>query len=416
MQHIRYGPWHGSFRSGTAFECPRTHLAGTIDYRYIPRTGRWKRRKGATQKFDTFGSSVGLLPAKWSSKCRQLDELGGDKTSNGIPSLIALLTKETIASGLDDGRFSNLYLRDQVSNVNYTLGDEFGAATYPDPGSTQTYRYCAIGNLSGDGGLSRGVSEFQRRLLLGDPRGFLRVGRWYYLPGGPHGVPVRWDGGRASTGSVAAVQATGDVASGFYKQSVGSSPFRWGIADIFAPTLDTGWESVQTDEGFNDRGFIYAGGSALNSPWTCYMDTATLAAGYGTWTATVKIYMTEAYALSDLFYVSLRDNAGNFFGGTLSPTTLTPATWNTVAITMTLNSGSDPGVNNRVRLALGSGVEFIPGFYVGYMDFAPVVSSSTAQAAHLIPSGPLPPTRRPRCVGHPCPQPHRRCGDGPQRS
>jgi len=111
--------------------------------------------------------------------------------SDGVPSLIALATRETVLSGLDDGRFGVLYVRDQVGNSNYIAGSEFDGTTYPDPGGTQTYRYTPLWYESGQGGITRGVSEYQRRLFFPGARRFIKSGRWWYVPS-LLGTPSRW--------------------------------------------------------------------------------------------------------------------------------------------------------------------------------------------------------------------------------
>src|SRR3990172_1120719 len=128
IDSIEYGPWLGSMRSVPAEQVPPEWLANpsqspVLDFKYRPgipkldggrpEWGYWKRRGGQSIKFDTHGGSlVGLLPAKWSGRVRHVEEFLSDSVSDGIPTECALVTKETIASGLDDGRFSNFWLRD----------------------------------------------------------------------------------------------------------------------------------------------------------------------------------------------------------------------------------------------------------------------------------------------------------------
>lgn len=200
---IVYGPWDGSMRSISADRVPKEYLAESdtdaaspvpsSNFLYLPRTGHWKRRLGQVQRFDTFGAAAGMLPAKWSSKCRQLSEFLSDSVSDGIPTVMALLTKETIASGLDDGRFSNVWIRDQVNNLNYTIGSEYSSTTYPVPGTTQSYKFVPLWYDSGDGGLTRGTAEFARRFLFSGSRRFEKIGNWWYFPS-LLGTPSRWQG------------------------------------------------------------------------------------------------------------------------------------------------------------------------------------------------------------------------------
>lgn len=86
MEVITYGgdgsqpgdrPWKGAMRSRAAEQVPPEYIADSdsddvaSDYLYLPKTRSWKRRGGTSQKFDTFGSAVGLLPAKWGAKDRK---------------------------------------------------------------------------------------------------------------------------------------------------------------------------------------------------------------------------------------------------------------------------------------------------------------------------------------------------------
>jgi len=188
------GPWEGSMRSVAADQVPIQYMAGGSDFLYQPRTGFWKRRLGQIQKFDTFGASVGMLPAKWGAKCRQLEEFTSESISDGVPSVIALLTKETMGAGvIDDGAFSQVWLRDQVNNQNYTLGQDYGASTYPAPGGTQYYRFVPLWYESGDGGITRGTAEFARRFFVSGSRKLFKVGKWWYFPT-RQGTPSRWRG------------------------------------------------------------------------------------------------------------------------------------------------------------------------------------------------------------------------------
>ncbi len=199
---IEYGPWAGSMRSRPQDQVPRDYMAAGSECLYLPRTGTWKRRGGQTIKFDATGlpTPTGLLPAKWGAKVRWAEEfLSASLCSDGVPSQIALFTKETIVSGLDDGRFSNVWVRDQVANAHYTLGSEFNATEYPDAGASaeQRYKVTPLWYDSGDGGLTRGTTEFARRFLVSGSRRFLRVGSDTYFPS-VLGTPTRWNGEKAT--------------------------------------------------------------------------------------------------------------------------------------------------------------------------------------------------------------------------
>ena len=126
--------------------------------------------------------------------------------------MIALLSIETPTTWLDTGRFSQVWVRDQVNSLNYTLGDEYGSTTYPAPGSVGTYLIIPLWYESGDGGITRGVSEFTRRFFVSGSRRYLKVGNWWYHPS-RYGTPSRWDGNFtpgaiAVAGSVAGARPT----------------------------------------------------------------------------------------------------------------------------------------------------------------------------------------------------------------
>jgi len=196
-ERVPYGPWKGSMRSVPADRVPIEFMVAGNNYLYLPRSGYWKRRNGQTQVFDSFASPVGMLPAKWTTngaKGRQLEEFTSPEISDDIPTMCALTTRETVATGLDDGPFSNFWIRDQVLDINYTMGSEFDiTSTYPVPGSSQSYKYIPLWYKSGDGGLTRGTSEFARRFFMAWSRRFLKVGRWHYFPS-LKATPSRWLG------------------------------------------------------------------------------------------------------------------------------------------------------------------------------------------------------------------------------
>lgn len=219
VESATYGPWLGSMRSVTPDQVPPEYIAsidGTTpsnNFIYLPRNGAWKLRGGSSEKFDTFGAEVGLLPDDWEdaphadsviSRVRHFEELVSDAISGGVPTLCALVTREAVPSSvLDDGRFSNFWLRDQVGNYNYTLGSEFNTSDmYPAIGTTQLYRYVPLWYDSGDGGITRGVTEFLRRFFVCGSRRFLKVGGWWHFPS-VLGTPSRWDGMFTTAGTTA---------------------------------------------------------------------------------------------------------------------------------------------------------------------------------------------------------------------
>lgn len=249
QKKIRYGPWRGSRRSQSADQVSRDFIATGSNFLYQPSKGYWKRRKGQTQKFDTFGSSVGLLDALWGksagvSKCRQMEEFVSDSVTDGVPTVCALVTSETV-TGTDSGRFSNFWVRDQVNGLNYVLGNEFNTTlTYPAPGTVQTLKHAPLWYDSGDGGISRGVTEFQRRLMLNGSRSFMKVGTQHYFPS-LYGTPSRWNSRFTAAGALS------QTSYASVDQSGGSAP-PWGknTGTAFFSLIDDDPDSSASDTDF----------------------------------------------------------------------------------------------------------------------------------------------------------------------
>lgn len=399
MKRIDFDGFDGSMRSRTADQVPHTHIADpvagtTYSYNmdYLPRNRSFKRRGGQMQKFDTFGSSVGLLPAKWGStypgRARQMDEFPGALTGDGIASVCAMVTKERIdtANYLDDGRFSTLYMRDQYNSVNYTLGDEFGDTTYPDPGTTQTYRYVPVWN---NGHITRGPDEFQRRLMLGDPRSFLRVGNWYYAPGGPHGCPVRFDM-EATPG--AALTQTGNIGS-----DSGLGGIAWSLQGGASTVTDAlasadGTKFVRFTAGVGGDGA--AQGATVESLSDPGIDT-----GFR-----LKFTVKSSTNTNCRMQITLGNTVGGgvfsdryigFSGNTGQTTTaeLGNCTTSFAEYTVHLSDAECASVNFASTLVvqfLASGLPGSSTFDIDEIEF--VTGTASVGASHLIPSGPIPPT------------------------
>jgi hypothetical protein len=222
MEKIQIGPWLGTMRSRAADAIPPEYMNQATNFLYLPKTGFFKRCSGRATKFETVGTETGLLPAHWSAtpgngaRSRQLHEFLSESITDGVPTLLALVSRETIESGLDDGRFSQVYIRNQVDNVNYTLGSEFDSSSYPAPavGVEQIYKVVPLWYESGDGGLTRGVTEFARRFFQPGSRTISRVGAWWYAPS-RFGTPSRWRGNfRTTSGSSAATNRNRLIPSG----------------------------------------------------------------------------------------------------------------------------------------------------------------------------------------------------------
>ena len=259
LRPIEFGPWLGSMRSRSQDQVPREYIAAGSNFLYLPRDLSFKRRGGQTQKFDTFGSSAGLLPAKWSSKGRWLESFVSEAISDGVPTLMGLATKETVASGLDDGRFSQVYVRDQVGNFNYTLGDEFSDTTYPEPGSVPSYKVVPLWYDSGDGGITRGATEFARRFFVSGSRRFLKVGNWWYHPS-LYGTPSRWRGQFTPSGGVGSAIShqyarpiSVDTLGAKWTNQAGSAVNIWNVVD----------ESTRDDADYITESIVNGAGSTL---------------------------------------------------------------------------------------------------------------------------------------------------------
>lgn len=372
-----FGPWRGSRRSVPAQEVPHDYMAGGNDFLYQPRTGYFIRRQGQTQKFDTFGAAVGLLPAKWSSKGRMLTEFVSESVTDGVPTLLGLATKETVASGLDDGRFSQVYVRDQVNSLNYTLGDEYGSYTYPAPGTVQKYKFVPLWYESGDGGVTRGVDEFMRRFFACGSRKGMQVGNWWYFPN-RYGTPMRWRG-RFTQAAMAVASTTGipngTNAAGLWRTNGGSSTLQTAIDETVADDTDyitqqgLGNIGSSCDIGFANPGAIPTGGTLTLS--LRYRRNAT---GGGAGTCRIAYQLGDGTnTIPEVFTDATTQSTYTTLTRVLSAATL--AGWNMATLRVTLR-GDETSSNN---------------FWLEVSWVQIQVDSSAAEANRLIPSGPLPP-------------------------
>ena len=98
---VEYGP----FLSGYVSSVDGTRIGrqaigpGSTDVAIDQRTGIVFRRRGSATVFDTYGSNVGLLEAKWSSKFRQMFALNSPSLSDGYRTLAALVTNDSLREG-----------------------------------------------------------------------------------------------------------------------------------------------------------------------------------------------------------------------------------------------------------------------------------------------------------------------------
>jgi hypothetical protein len=382
---IPYGPWKGSWQSISAELVSREYAvaaSGTagvasVDFLYLPRSGTWKRRSGTTIQFDSFGSPVGLLPAKWSSKARQMDEFLSSSISDGVPTTVSLVSRETISSGLDDGRFSNVYIRDQANSTNYTLCSEFGDSTYPDPGSTQSYRVVPLWYDSGEGGLTRGVTEFDRRFLVSGSRRMQKVGNWRYFPSF-HGTPIRWNEEIAG-GLTQSFLASSDITTFGTEWGTNGAATQWQA--IQTPNDSTSYAHRHGDVGsYNfDLGLNGSLDTSINS-WTIsyrarYEGTAPTAG------ATIAFSLTRNETSGTPKKASANIDA----------TALTTS-WTDYTTTITFPGTASSVAANSLRLQATVLIFFDGYIEITYVSVAPSGTAASNGVNRIIPSGPLPPT------------------------
>jgi len=384
IDDIELGPWRGRMSAKTADQVPRDYLADGDDFLYVPRTGGWKRRKGQSQRFDTFGASVGLLPAKWTdaaapanAKGRWMEEFSSSSiASDSVPTLMSLVTKETVASGLDDGRFSQVYVRDQVANSNYTLGSEFGVSTYAALGSEQTYKVTPLWYDSGDGGITRGTSEFARRFFVSGSRRFMKVGNWTYFPS-LLGIPSRWNGERAGTAG-SAISARPTATSGSINNWRGQDGGSTNLQNyVNESTLDE--STYVTETGFSP---------GTNLTWVFWTSGGIPFSGSPTITITFRIKKASG-AGSEVFHfqlfraaVSVTNQTSGVLSSSFQDYSYTLSAGEVVTL---LGAGTDGCTMDMNAASIGA-----TGYDVAQLTMTITTGSSTVHN-RLTPSGPLPP-------------------------
>jgi hypothetical protein len=390
---IELGPWEGSMRSVSADQVPPEFLATGTDFHFLPRSGTWKRRLGQTQKFDTFGAAVGMLPFKGATsgtgkgmRCRQLEEFPGGLVSDGVPTLMALLTTETIAVGLDDGRFSTVWIRDQVNSMNYTLCSEYASTTYPAPGTVQTYRVTPLWYDSGDGGITRGASEFARRFLVSGSRKFARVGNEFYFPS-LSGTPSRWNGqvGSSAFATIHPVACT-NTSIGF--SPVGDSTLLACIDDVGADTAGADYDRYDSTSQFNDGLTIDMTNTPISRTSPTVRITMRADSGY------------DARMRVDIGYTAGGPNAVSAitWGGPANTETTAPlyqgnVTTAFVRYSYTLSAAEAAALLTSSQLRISIYTSGVPSG-TKYFDIAQVefISGSTNTIVNrLLPTGPIPP-------------------------
>ncbi len=387
LETVEYGgdpkdspnPWLGTQRSKSPDQVSRNYMVSGTNWLYRPRSMTFKRRKGQTQKFDTFGSAVGALPAKWGTapvsghagaKGRWIEEfLSSSLASDGVPTESCLATTETVTTGLDDGRYSNLWVRDQVNASDYTLGSEYSSTTYPAIGTEQTYKAVPLWYDSGDGGLTRGTSEFARRFFLSGSRRNLKAGNWLYHPS-LLGTPSRWNGERATAALQTLRPAADRTDGGATGQDGGVSLFTY-LSDQSTATYIRGASAATVvdlgagvDPG-TDNGHSF----------------------------TYQYRNNTAHAASINITVSLYEGATLRKAGTTHADIPIGATWlsNTVTLSSAEASAITDYTNLRIQFDFGGfGAAPADNGDVAEVSFA--TGTSTSIANRLMPSGPFCPT------------------------
>jgi hypothetical protein len=189
-QKVEEISFRGYFSRAAAFKAPPGYFTGdagfgSFDWRYMPRDAAWTRRKGSVIKGDTFGAQVGILPAHWSAKGRQVLELLSDSLTDGNPTVLALWTNESTIWG-------QLAFYNTNTAAWQVIGSRF-ATDYPITGGTTPNRFRMV-PLYSDNALmyTRCVIEKQRRMLFSGARQAIASGTWLYAFNN-QGSPIRWN-------------------------------------------------------------------------------------------------------------------------------------------------------------------------------------------------------------------------------
>lgn len=180
-------PFLGYFSRGQKHEAPPDYLtADSRDWDYAPRRGKWKRRAGSVIKGDTFGAQVGILPAKWTAKGRQLFEMTSDSLTNGSPTVAGLWTYETDVWG-------QLSFYNTNTSAWQVIGSRFATDYAADGAFPVSFPFRPVPVWSENVlSLGRFATEKQRREVFPGTRRLLQSGKWLYAPN-QQGTPLRWN-------------------------------------------------------------------------------------------------------------------------------------------------------------------------------------------------------------------------------
>ncbi len=373
----------GAFSAGT-------RAGSACDFLYRMRDRSFERRGGQSIKFDTHGSVVGLLPAEWAvtphtaagkgARSRWMEEFPSDRFTDRLPSIATLLTTETIASGLDDGYFSTLWVRDQVGSLNYTLGSDYSSTTYPSPGVEAVYKVVPLWYDSGAGGVTRGVDEFLQRFFLSGSRRFERIGKWWYFPN-LYGTPCRWNGNwtAASEASISTVAESGGVQSW---DNVGS-----------VPAANRGAALASNDDGVS-----YISRTRVGGVHTCLVTvTPALLPTVSSWVITYRARMTATGSFDAVndkvrFYLYRADGGVEYKCADILPRATWTTSFATYTATVNVATGGAAGTINTLKVEAdlaGSGTG--ERLDIAYVSIA-ASESPALYPNRIIPSGPIAPT------------------------
>ena len=210
LQSLTFGPFTRSVTSVEGHLAPPESLAaGSYNYLIDPVAGGAFKRSGNVILGDTVSaipacravngileSKPGYVPCRLRSF--KSDALA-DGALGGYPTPSVLYRREASSTSwptVDDGIFGTEYVR--RTSANYVLLSEYGAINYPTTGGALgaeiKYKVAPFWYESGDGGYSRGATEFTRRFVASGSWDTLDAGRWRHYPN-LRGTPLRWDGG-----------------------------------------------------------------------------------------------------------------------------------------------------------------------------------------------------------------------------
>lgn len=206
-RRIQYGPFRGYVSAAKRhLVTPRDLTTESYNVLVNPVSGEVECRGGSTIVGDTLSGGLevsGLLGAHWSSRSRKAFALGGKSFSDGLQTHASLWTKDlNPASGtfptVDEGYFGQVYVRNELASAlkNYTLLSEFSSTTYPASNGTfntePVLKCVPLWYESGEGGYTRGASEFSRRFLAAGSRSVVQTDAELLFPN-LRGTPIRWD-------------------------------------------------------------------------------------------------------------------------------------------------------------------------------------------------------------------------------